>query len=72
VFEFTMTLPTFCNFLQLDQAGATAEEKQAPASSVSFALDVNFKALVSWVEQSFILTEELNAGAGGLQAKFSL
>ncbi len=67
VFEFPVTLPVFCNFLM----NSGEDDNTPPKSSVTFSLASNFDGLVDWVEQSFILTDQLNVGAGGMQVKFT-
>ena len=67
VFDFNVALPTFSNFVLNtdDMDGAP------PKSSVSFSLAVDFNSIVDWIEHSFILTDQLGVGAGGLQVKFT-
>jgi len=68
VFEFNVTLPTFAMFVLNDKE----MNNTPPQSSVNFAVGgVNFNRVVDWVEQSFILTDQLGVGAGGVQAKFT-
>ena len=68
VFEFPVTLPSFCTFLM---QGPSDPDKQPPKSSVTFALNESFNSVVEWIERSFILTEQLSTGSGGLQVKFA-
>ena len=67
VFDFNVVLPTFSNFVlnTKDMDGAP------PKSSVNFSVGADFNSIVDWIEQSFILTDQLGVGAGGLQVKFT-
>ena len=69
VFEATVTLPTFCMFV-MSRSDVEAD-KSPPKSSVSFSVASPYNKVVDWIEKSFVLTEQLGSGAGGLQVKFT-
>lgn len=71
MFTFTLTLPPFCSFVQVTPTiQDQITDNSPPQTSVTFALGKTFQQVVDWIEKSFILTDQLPVGAGGVQVKF--
>ena len=71
MFTFFFPLPPFCSFvLSTPTIQSLIAENSPPQTSVTFSLDKSFQQVVDWIEKSFILTDQLPVGAGGVQVKF--